>query len=269
MSRIDVSGTSLEVIRVGTGSPLLFLHPEHFWEQNQSFINQLADEWEVIAPHHPGFDPHVPLTRFRSVDDLAYLYLDLLDELKLTNVLVLGVSFGGWIALEMAVRNTARMRGLALIGPLGVKHGDRDARDYADLWALPEAQVRQSLFHHPQSVPDFAAMTDEQLTAHAIERQTVGHFAWKPYLHNPVLGRWLHRVDVPSLVMRGEFDTYVSAQNSNGISVGLAQCEQIVVGGAGHYPQLEAPTEVREALTKFGATTRVATSDNSPVEATT
>jgi hypothetical protein len=46
-----------------------------------------------------------------SVDNLAYLYLDLAAELGLENAVLVGACFGGWVAAEMMVRSTARFRG--------------------------------------------------------------------------------------------------------------------------------------------------------------
>jgi len=54
-------------------------------------------------------------TSVDSIDDLAYLYLDLLAEGNLRDAVVIGSSLGGWIAAEMAVRSTERLRGLVLV----------------------------------------------------------------------------------------------------------------------------------------------------------
>ena len=71
-----------------------------------------------------------------TIDDLAYLYLDLLDTLNLRDVVVVGVSLGGWIAAEMAVKSTERIAALVLANAVGIKPGDRETRDIADIYAV-------------------------------------------------------------------------------------------------------------------------------------
>src|SRR5215475_7269414 len=109
MERIEVGAVSLEVLTAGEGSPLLFLHGGDYFLQNRSFIDTLARCWRVTAPRHPGFGNTERPDGFRSVHDLAYLYLDLIEQQDLAEVTLVGSSFGGWIALEMCIRCVARI----------------------------------------------------------------------------------------------------------------------------------------------------------------
>ena len=95
MPSIDVAGIALHYTRMGSGPLVLFLHPEHFCDHHGPFIEQLTSLGEVITPRHPGFDGRPPPSKYRSVDDLAYLYLDLLDSLDVRDVLIVGSSLGG------------------------------------------------------------------------------------------------------------------------------------------------------------------------------
>jgi pimeloyl-ACP methyl ester carboxylesterase len=121
METLDVKGFPVEVHRVGAGPPLLYLHAEQYFAQATPHLDALARKWTVIAPRHPGFGVAPAATELRSVDDLAYLYLDLLEALELDDVLLVGASFGGWIALEMCVRDQARLSKLVLVSSVGVK----------------------------------------------------------------------------------------------------------------------------------------------------
>ena len=114
MERIELGGIALETEITGAGQPLLFLHGGDYVAQNAPFLDRLAQRFRVIAPRHPGFGTTPRPSWFRSVHDIAYLYLDLLDRLDLKDTLLVGSSFGGWIALEMAVRSEARIARLAL-----------------------------------------------------------------------------------------------------------------------------------------------------------
>src|SRR3954468_2949841 len=136
MERIEVAGIALETLMAGDGPPLLFLHGGDYVAQNRPFLDRLAHRWHVIAPRHPGFGDTPRPAWFRSVHDIAYLYLDLLHCLDLRDTLLVGHSFGGWVALEIAVRSEARLGRLALIDSLGLKFGGREERDIADIYAL-------------------------------------------------------------------------------------------------------------------------------------
>ena len=140
METLDIKGFPVETHIAGSGPPLLYLHAEQYFEQVRPHLDALAKNWRVIAPRHPGYGAASGATDLRSVDDLAYLYLDLLDELKLDNVVLVGASFGGWIALEMCVRNRARLSKLVLVSSVGVKFSGREERDFADLFYMPDIE---------------------------------------------------------------------------------------------------------------------------------
>lgn len=241
MERIEVAEMSLDIEVQGSGPSLLYLHPEHYAHLHDPFVATLAQRWKVYAPRHPGFDGRPPPRDFRRVDDLVYLYLDLLDQLGLESVAVLGASFGGWIALEMAVRNDARLSALGLIAPLGVKVGGRNDRGFADLSALPDDAAARCLFAGPP--PDLGAFSGDQLTAVARDRQYLAYYAWKPYLHNPALARWLHRVTVPVHLLWGDRDGYADPGLGKQLAERMPGARLDILPGAGHYPQIECPDD--------------------------
>ena len=178
----------------------------------------------MIVPRHPGFGRSELPPDFRSVDDLAYLYLDLIDHLHLERPIVVGSSFGGWIALEMAVRCPERIGRLVLIGPAGVKFGGRHDREFADIYQIPEEEVRRLTFADPARwAPDYRAMTEEQLASIAQDRQSVVHYAWRPYMHNPGLRKWLHRARMPTLVAFGDQRRNYQPAISQSACRGIAQ----------------------------------------------
>ena len=241
MDQINVAGIEMDLEVQGEGPPLLYLHPEHYAHLHAPFLSKLSEDRKVYAARHPGFDGRRPPSDFRRVDDLAYLYLNLLDQLDLANVMVLGASFGGWIGLEMAVRSTARISCLSLIAPLGVKLGGRDERDFADLAALPDDQAMSALFSGKGA--DLGSFSEAQLIEVAQDRQYLAYYAWKPYLHNPSLSRWLHRINVPTRLLWGEDDRYVTADYGNRLAARIPSAEMTLISGAGHYPQIEKMNE--------------------------
>src|SRR5918911_2325167 len=128
MERIELAGIALETLMAGEGPPLLFLHGGDYVAQNRPFLDRLAHRWPVIAPRHPGFGNTPRPAWFRSIHDIAYLYLDLIERLELDNVLLVGSSLGGWIALEMAVRSQARLGGAPVARSPGGKIRGRAGR---------------------------------------------------------------------------------------------------------------------------------------------
>ncbi len=253
MERLRFSGMEVEAYVQGEGRALLFLHGEDYFQQHRPFLDALARKWRVIAPRHPGFGSTPLPPHFMKVDDLAYFYLDLLDQMKLEHPLVVGASFGGWIALELAVRVPERIDGLALLGTYGVKLGGRYERDFADIFQAPESEVRKLTFAGPKWVPDYFGMSDAELQSMARDRQSAAHFGWRPYMHNPTLRHWLHRVRMPTLVVTGDNDGIVAPGYARSLAEALPNAILETVENAGHYPQIERCEDVVSALARFAA----------------
>src|SRR5580658_11138679 len=118
-SAVTVRGCRIRLMRGGSGDPLLYLHGASgaAW---LPFLQTLTKHFDVIAPEHPGFGESDTPDWLDNIHDLAYFYLDVLDELKLKDVNLVGLSFGGWIATELAVRSTQRLASLTLSGSAGL-----------------------------------------------------------------------------------------------------------------------------------------------------
>jgi len=253
---VMVSGVSLDVVEKGQGRPLLFLHPgEGLWTDHP-WIDQLAMHHRVIAPHHPGFGGSALPDWMGSVDDLAYLYLDLAERMQLRHAVLAGNSFGGWIAAEMAIRNTRRFAGLFLASPLGIKVGGVLDRDIVDMHAVPRADLLRLAWADPaKGEVDFTALPDTELAAIARGREALAVFGWKPYMHNPRLKRWLHRIDIPTALLWGEQDGIVARSYVEAWSGEIDRAEFETLPHAGHFPHLEQPAVFAERVRAF--TTRL------------
>ena len=173
---------------------------------------------------------------------------------------MIGSSLGGWIAAEMAVRCTDRLAALVLIAPLGIKVGDRETRDIPDIFALPPEEVARLLYQDPaRAAVDFTTLSDDQLTVIARNREATALYAWEPYFHNPKLRQRLHRITVPTLLLWGADDRFVSASYYGAAyqrAIPGARLETI--DRAGHFPHLEQPAALVERIRKFLATGVVA-----------
>ena len=139
-----VRGCTVSLLRGGEGPPLLFLHGAGGGGIELPFMTRLAGNYTVIAPEHPGFGESDEPDWLDNIHDVAYFYLDFLDRLDLSGVHLAGMSLGGWIAMEIAVRSTRRLASLTLVCPAGV-HVPGLATGDPFIWA-PEETFRQG-FH--------------------------------------------------------------------------------------------------------------------------
>jgi pimeloyl-ACP methyl ester carboxylesterase len=249
---LTVSGVNLELVEGGAGRPLLFLHAGDGLRPNLPWLQLLARHYHVFAPHHPGFGNSSLPDWFGTVDDLAYLYLDLAEQLDLKDAILVGASFGGWVAAEMAVRNTDRFGRLALVDPLGIKVGGINERDIADLHSLPDSSVMKLAWADPaKGHIDYTKLPETELAAIVRGREALALFGWKPYMHNPRLKNWLHRIEIPSRLIWGAKDGVVSLGYAEAWRSRIAGATLDVVPNAGHYPHWEQPETFSARLAAF------------------
>jgi pimeloyl-ACP methyl ester carboxylesterase len=249
---ISVSGVTLEIEERGTGRPLLFLHAGEGLQPQRPWLDALAEHFHVIAPHHPGFGESTLPDWFGTVDDIAYLYLDLARTLAFQNAILLGADFGGWIAAEMAVRNTQRFAQLVLAAPLGIKLGGVTDRDIADMHAIPRTEFMRLAWADPRRGEiDYTALPESELSGIVRGREALALFGWKPYMHNPRLKRWLHRIDLPTLLIWGDHDRIVAPAYGEGWCTAIPGARMELIQDAGHFPHWEQPRAFAERVADF------------------
>ena len=131
--------------------------------------------------------------------------------------MLVGACFGGWIAAEMMVRSTTRFSNLVLVDPLGIKISGREERDIADMHGLPRAEYLRLAWADPaKGEVDFTNLPESELAAIVRGREAFALYGWKPYMHNPRLKRWLHRIDIPTLLLWGAEDRIVTPAYGEG-----------------------------------------------------
>lgn len=208
--------------------------------------------YRVIAPSHPGYGASPLPDWLGSVEDLAYLYLDLADTLGLEDAILVGARLGGWVAAEMMVRSTRRFSSLVLVNPIGIKVRGRDDRDIADMHAMPRADYLKLAWADPaKGEVDFTQMPEAELAAIVRGREAFALYGWKPYMHNPRLRRWLHRIDRPTLLLWGAQDRIVTPAYGEGWLREIAGAELAVIPNAGHFPHWEQPEAFVQQLSTF------------------
>jgi pimeloyl-ACP methyl ester carboxylesterase len=247
----QLQGIDLKVRRKGRGPSILVLHGGGGPVLGYPFADRLAERFELIEPIHPGFAGTPIPDHFDGIEDLVYLYLDLMDALELERTIVLGNSLGGWLAAEIAVRTTARIAKLIMVDAVGVKVGGREERDIVDVFATSQRELVRLMWHDPTRAPDPSTFTDEQLKIMAGNRVALSLYGWDPYLHNPKLRHRLHRITVPTLFIWGASDRLVTP------AYGRAYCDMIpgarmtVIASAGHAPHVEQPDAFVDTVMSF------------------
>ena len=249
---VTVAGIELELAEDGAGPPLLMLHGAGGFDARQPVNALLAGRRRLICPSHPGFGKSTLPDWLDSVDDIAHVYLELMDRLGLPTVELIGCSVGGWIAAEMATKAPERFTKLLLVGPVGVKTGSPDRLDVPDVFALPADELNHLIYHDPcKMVRDPASLSDDELTITARNRETLALIAWEPYMHNPKLKHRLHRVTSPTLFLRGTSDGLISDEYIRAYARLVPKAKVATIGDAGHVPHLEQPEKFAAAALAF------------------
>jgi pimeloyl-ACP methyl ester carboxylesterase len=232
-SAIAVRDCRIRLMRGGAGDPLIYLHGASgaSW---LPFLQNLTAKYDVIAPEHPGFGESDTPAWLDNIHDLAYFYLDLFAELKLDHIHLVGNSLGGYIAAEIAVRNTRRLAQM-------------------DSFLVTDEARLRAFFHDPKRAePMIARVLDPKIEEMALKNQaTVAKLVWQPRSHDPGLHKWLHRIDVPTLLIWGDHDRLFPLEHAQAFQKAISGAKLVVIPKCGHVPQIEKPDDFVAALEDF------------------
>jgi pimeloyl-ACP methyl ester carboxylesterase len=251
-STLRLADVDLELHEAGDGPPLIFLHAGQGFLPDQPYVGLLAKRHRVIAPSHPGFGGSSLPDWIDSIDDIAHLYLELMDRLELKRARMVGCSIGGWIAAELATKSPERVEKLVLVGPVGVKTGSRDKLDIPDVFAMSEEQMLTLRFHDPaKGRIDLKSLSEEQMRVIARNNETLALLVWEPYMHNPKLKHRLHRLTMPTLFLRGASDGLCAADYLKRYAALVPGARSETIAAAGHLPHVEQPEAFAAAVASF------------------
>jgi pimeloyl-ACP methyl ester carboxylesterase len=212
----------------------VFLHGAGGHTGWMEFLEELSARFEVFAPEHPGFGGSDDPPWLDAVADLAYFHLDLFNALGLDRVHLMGTSLGGWVAAEMAVRSTARLASLTLVGAVGITAAGEAT---PDIFRMPEAENLRRYYADPtRAARRLGDLAKADLSIAAKNRATVTRLAYRPRFHNPGLAKWLHRIDVPTLLLWGAQDGLVPPEFGEAYRALIPGARLVVLPGAGHAP---------------------------------
>jgi pimeloyl-ACP methyl ester carboxylesterase len=227
---------------------MVWLHAMGGFRPDDPLVERLAMNHAVIAPVAPGFRDTAELRPLRDVRDLAMHYDDLFDALGLEQATVVGYSYGGMIAAELAAQHPHRVARLVLIAPQGLWDDDEPA---VDLFGVTLAERDELVFGGGIGIarPAPVVPTDEEAEQLARALTSVAKFVWP--LPDKGLRRRLYRVTAETLVLWGEGDRVVPLSYASMLEQGIADARIVQVAGAGHALTVDAPDAAFAAIEEF------------------
>ena len=238
----------------GTGEPLLFLHGAGGLRGWDPFLVELAKQFTVYAPAHPGFETSTGIEHVDDIFDLVVYYNDFLDALGVESAHVVGHSMGGMLSAELAVWSPHRVRKLVLANAVGLW---LDEHPVADFFAMTPEQLAVGLWHDPSSDVAKAMMAvpqDEkaQLEAFLLRSQhlaTAGKFLWP--IPDRGLKKRIHRIKAPTLLLWGQSDGLVPPIYAPEFQKHVPGAQVAMMQRCGHMPMYEDPAGFVSVVASF------------------
>lgn len=230
--RLELAGGSVSYYDGGQGRPVLFLHSAGEAARWLPVHDLLSAEARVIAPDHPGFGDTTDFPSLESVSDLARHYVTFIDELGLDHVDVVGVSFGGWVAAELAVHAPTRVSNLVLLAPAGLH---LPGNPVANLFAMSSEQVVRSLFHDQVIADGILAYAPAKADVVRQYRDfaALARFGW-PQLSDEQLEGRLVNITAPTRVIAAGDDRVVPLEHCDRYAAAIPGAELVTVEECGH-----------------------------------
>ena len=226
--------------------PFLLLHGGGGVATMAGFADLLAERTHsrVLLPTHPGFGGTPKDDSLTGVTELAQAYVALLDELDFTDVTVIGNSFGGWLAAEIALQKSPRVSGAVIVDGVGI---EVDGHPLTDVSGLSPTELRAHSFHDPSKAPvPPGGGTGPSPDVLAL----IGYTG--PAMADPTLADRLGAIDIPVHVLWGESDGIVDPEYGKAYAAAIPLSTFTLLPRTGHLPQVETPEELLGALLDLG-----------------
>jgi pimeloyl-ACP methyl ester carboxylesterase len=253
---VTVDGTEVRLLVGGSGPPLLYLHSLGGDVEWLEVHERLATRHSVYLPAHPGFAESTGSERLDTVLDWVLHYVDLLDDLGLHTLPVVGTSLGGWVAAELAALYPERVDRLVLVDAVGLWI---DEVPIGELFGSTPPELATMLFHdqsHPvarmmQAMTSITQVPEDFAYAQLRALEAAARIGWNPYLHDPKLAGRLRRVRARTLVLWGRQDGLVPAAYGERYRDLIPAARLEVLDRCGHLPAIEDPARFAEAVLRF------------------
>jgi pimeloyl-ACP methyl ester carboxylesterase len=251
---IRVAGTDLSCIKGGRGRPLLVLHEELGHPGWLHWHARLSRRRMLYIPLHPGFGVSPRLDWIMHMRDLACFYARVLRELELVPIDVIGFSFGGWLAAEMAANCAEQFGRMILVAAVGIRP---PAGEILDMFRVTARTYLNASVYDRMHTPEFATLyggsaSPEQFEAWEDARTETARLAWQPYMHNPSLGHLLEGIrNLPTLLIWGRQDAVVPLSAGQAYQQAIAGSELVLLEACGHRPEIEQTAKFVHAVERF------------------
>ena len=246
---VDLPSQAARVQHGGEGPPLLLLLSEANTSAWSEFHDQLAADFEVFAPIHPGFGGEETPNWLVDVTDLSFHYKDLLGSLGLDRPLVVGTSLGAWMAADLAIHCSSLVKGLVLFGPIGL----RPTEPLPDLFIMQMPEVFSYLANSLDGSQVDPMTGDAELaTAVWTDLATQARLMWKRG-YDPRLPLRAHHADCPVMVAVGAQDRLTPLSYAERYAE-LFDASLTSVDGAGHLVPLDQPVAAAALVNSFYST---------------
>ncbi|HUB97364.1 MAG TPA: alpha/beta hydrolase [Stellaceae bacterium] len=249
-STITIRGASVPLKRAGAGPAMLVLHGAGGSPRFLPAMRKLSEKFDVIIPQAPGFGGSDVPPWLETVSDLANFYLDFLDEVDLRGVHLVGLSLGGWVAADLAVRNASRLASLTLMDAPGIRVPGVAALDQ---FLLSEERAVRELYFDQKLADDSVARVLDPANedVRLANQRTVAMLAWQPRFHDPQMQRWLHRIRIPTLILWGDNDRMFPRAFGEAWAKSIPGARLEVLPRCGHLPIQEQPEQFASLVADF------------------
>ena len=250
---VEVGGAKVQLLKGGSGDPLLVLHGAGGNGGPLRYAQALAERYTVYLPSHPGFDASERPEWMETMHDMACFYNWFVESQGLQGCRAMGFSMGGWLAAEMLAAAGPVFGKLLLAGSVGIKPNEGEI---ADVFIITPQQVVDLLFHDPAQAPEYEqvfgqAPTPEQVATLERNREMSVRICWKPYMHDPSLAARLGRVNIPVRIVWGREDRLAPVECGELFRQAIPGADLVVIDNCGHLPQMEKPEEFLQAALEF------------------
>jgi pimeloyl-ACP methyl ester carboxylesterase len=237
---VEADGFRIRYKEAGQGEPLVSLHGAGGMKIYRSHA-LLAEQYRVIVFEVPGFGQSPINGRSQSMPELAHTMAQAVTNLGIERFNLMGNSFGGKLALWLAVQQPERVQALILVAPAAIRpEGGQPPA------SLSPEELMARLYAHPERQPP-APPLDPAIRAkqQALVRRVMGP------ARDTALESHMPGLNVPVLVLFGTMDRLISPEMGRLYCEKLPNCHLVLVYDAGHEVDADRPEAFVSVVSDF------------------
>jgi pimeloyl-ACP methyl ester carboxylesterase len=236
---VDADGFRVRYLECGRGEPLVWFHGAGGVRVSRSHA-LLAEDFRVLLFEAPGFGSSDKNVRTQSIQELADTMAAAISAAGLERFNLIGNSFGGRLALWLAIAYPERVASLVLAAPAALRPegGGQPPVSPRDRLGL--------LYAHPERQPPMAPLPDEI----AAKQEALVSRLRGP-AQDPALLSAMEALEVPTLVLFGTLDRVIPSEMGRIYRATLSRCNFVLMYDAGHALDADRPEAFAEVARDF------------------